>query len=550
MAYIGRDRDYEEPLAQRSAMWTDLYELTMAQALFFEGRHDQQSTFHAFIRKTPFNGTYLVTAGQNIIAEWLDKNWEFTERDLRRLAKKTVFDPQSGQDVPVFKPEFLEMLRDAKLEISLEMMPEGELAFAGEPIYKVSGPIWQCLLVETAILNTMNSQSNFATYASILKTVANGKPVAEFGARRAQEVGALSPTRGAFVGGADSSSNCLAESYYGINTIGTMAHAYVMMHEDEAEAFDAWAENNPYLGVFLVDTYDTINGVKRAIDTCKAKNIALSGIRLDSGDLAYLSKQARQMLDEAGFKDAKIIVSNDLDAETINSLEQQEAPIDVYAVGTNLVTVKDQPALGGVYKIGNVYDNALSHEEIMALKQAVRKGDVDPADIRDKVRDIMKLSEQQIKMTYPGELDLIRHLRTTQDGQVQFDSGTIYPAWAKEPLEGVSLKDEFNGRLAQDIMSVRPDNHIFSKTFKKGALAYRPLVPIFEAGKLVGDIETVHIARERAQQRLQMLDASHKRLLNPHRFTVGVEESLIQRQSAMARRLKQTGNAVLANKAA
>lgn len=545
--YIGRDQDYEEPLAVPSAMWTDLYELTMAQALFLEGNHDQQATFHAFVRKTPYNGSYLVTAGQNIIAEWLDKNWTFTDRDIRRLAAKKVKDPDTGEERAVFKPEFLEMLKNAKLEISLDAMPEGEIAFASEPIYKVSGPIWQCLAVETAILNTMNSQSNFATYASMLKTIANDKPVAEFGLRRMQDVGGLSPTRGAYVGGADATSNCWAETNYGINTIGTMAHAYVMVHEDEISAFDAWAEHNPYLGVFLVDTYDTISGVKQAIKTCQDKNIKLSGIRLDSGDLGYLAKEARKLMDEAGFTSAKIIVSNDLDAETINALEQQGAPIDTYAVGTNLVTAKDQPALGGVYKVGNVYQKGMTHNEIMALKQAVRSGAVDPKDIRDKVRDIMKLSEQSAKMTYPGELDLVRYLEE-RNGKLFFAGGTIYPEWAPDPLAFDDPNDLFSGRLTRDILSVRRENHIISKMFNIGARAYRPLQPMLRVGKLACDIETVHIARDRALQRLAMLDPSHKRLLNPHEHIVGVEESLLQRQAAMGRRLKNTGNAVAANK--
>jgi nicotinate phosphoribosyltransferase len=544
MPYIGRDQDYEEPLAQPSAMWTDLYELTMAQALFLEGCHTQQATFHAFVRKTPFNAAYLVTAGQNIVSEWLDKNWIFTERDLRRLAAKTV--PGAGEHIKIFKPEFLEMLRNAKLEISLEAMPEGEIAFAAEPIYKVSGPIWQCLAVETAILNTMNSQSSFATYASILKTVANGKPVAEFGARRAQAVGGLSPSRGAYVGGADASSNCWAETVYGIKTVGTMAHAYVMVHEDEFTAFSRWAEHNPYLGAFLVDTYDTISSVKRAITVCKEKGINLSGIRLDSGDLNYLSNEARRLMDEAGFKSAKIVASNDLDAETINALEQQGAPIDVYGVGTNLVTVKDQPALGGVYKIGNVYESGLTHAEIMAMKQTVRNGSVDPSDIRGKVRDIMKLSEQPAKMTYPGELDLIRYLED-RNGSLFFDGSTIYPEWAPDPLTLDNPDDRFSGHLTRDVTSVRRDNPILYKTFSKGTRAYRPLQPVFDEGRLIGDIETVHIARERALQRLSMLDPSHKRLLNPHEHIVGVEESLLQRQGAMARHLRSTGNAVEAN---
>jgi len=547
MGYIGRDEFYEEPLAQPTAMWTDLYELTMAQTLFLENRHNQQAVFHAFIRKTPFNAKYLVTAGQNIISEWLDKNWKFTDRDLHRLAQKTVTDPETGKKEPIFKPAFLEMLKNAKMELSIDMMQEGELAFAGEPIYKVSGPIWQCLAVETAILNTMNSQSNFATYASILKTVANGKPVAEFGARRAQAVGALSPTRGAYVGGADASSNCWAETVYGINTIGTMAHAYVMMHEDETQAFAEWAKHNPYLGAFLVDTYDTIDGVKRAIKACKDQGINLSGIRLDSGDLGALSKEARKLMDEAGFTKAAIVVSNDLDAQIINQLEEQGAPINTYAVGTNLVTVKEQPALGGVYKIATIYDNNLTADEIAAMKLAVKKGETEPEAIRASVRDIMKLSEDEVKMTYPGELDLIRCLEV-KNNKAMFAGDIIAQDWQKDLITEFRTANEIFTELSQDTKTVLKDNSKVSKTFNKETWAYRPLTQIFNAGKLVGDIETVHIARNRAKQNLEMLSAEYKRFASPKSYPVYIEKKLDKRQKAMAKVLKTTGNTVAANK--
>lgn len=547
MGYIGRDEFYEEPLAQPTAMWTDLYELTMAQTLFLENRHNQQAVFNAFIRKTPFNSKYLVTAGQNIIAEWLDKNWKFTDRDLHRLAQKTVTDPATGEKKPIFKPGFLEMLKNAKMELSVDMMPEGELAFPGEPIYKVSGPIWQCLLVETAILNTMNSQSNFATYASILKTVANGKPVAEFGARRAQAVGALSPTRGAYVGGADASSNCWAETVYGINTIGTMAHAYVMMHEDEAQAFAEWAKHNPYLGAFLVDTYDTIEGVKRAITTCKEQGINLSGIRLDSGDLSALSKEARKLMDKAGFTKAAIVVSNDLDSQTINQLETEGAPINTYAVGTNLATVKEQPALGGVYKISAIYENGVSAEEIAAMKLAIKKGEIEPEAIKAKVRNIMKLSEDEIKMTIPGELDLIRCL-DVKNNKAVFTGDLIAKELRKDLITEFRTANETFTDLSEDVKTVLKDNKKIKKTFNKETWAYRPLTQIFNAGKLVGDIETVHIARTRAKHSLDMLPAEYKNFSAPKTYPVYIEEDLNKHQTEMAKILKKTGNTVAANK--
>lgn len=546
MPYVGRDEYYEEPLARASAMWTDLYELTMAQALFLDGRHTQIGTFHAFIRQVPFNAAYLLTAGQNIVYEWLDKNWSFTDRDIARLAAKTIEDCATGTRAPLFKPDFLTFLKNATMELSITAMPEGEIGFAAEPVFTVTGPVWQALIVETAILNVMNSQSNFATLASIIKQASNGKPVAEFGLRRAQAIGGLEPSRAGYIGGMDATSNCWAETNYGIPTIGTMAHAYIMMHDDEAEAFAKWAEHNPYLGVFLVDTYNTLGGVKRAIDTCRAHDVALSGIRLDSGDLNYLSGMARALLDRAGYKDCRIIVSNDLDADVINALEQQSSPIDMYVAGTNFVTAKAQPALGGVYKIANVYDDALNHEEIMALRASVRSGLTEPKQIRDKVRDIMKLSEHAVKMTYPGEIESVRYLKE-ENGALLFDGGTIHAAWDKDPVTVSDADDYMSGRLNRTIMSVRRDNHIVSKTFHEGARAYRPQQPVFVRGALVGDIETVQIARQRAQTRLAMLEASHTRLVNPHEHVVGVEESLLQRQESMARRLRMTGNAREAN---
>jgi len=541
-----RDQDYQEPLASPTAMWADLYALTMGQALFFDDRHTYHATFHAFIRKAPFNASYLVTAGQNIICEWLDKNWKFTRRDIRRLAAKTVPSADTGEQVPLFKPEFLELLKNARLELTIDMMPEGELAFASEPIYKVSGPLWQCLAVEAAILNAMNSQSNFATYASILKTAAGGKPIAEFGLRRAQGIGGLESTRGSYVGGADASSNLWAETNYAIPTLGTMAHAYIMIHETEMEAYLNWAKHNPHLGVFLPDTYEPIEGMKKVIEACKKAGIKLQGFRQDSGDLGYLAAAGRELAEKAGFDLTKNAVSNDLDSSIIAALETDNGrAINMYAIGTNLSTCAEQPALGGVYKVGNIYENGMSAEEIDALKKAVRSGKTYPKDIRGSVRDIMKLSSHAIKMTYPGELDLLRYLEE-RDGHLYFDGSTICSEWTADPLD--EGKDEFSGSLNQEIMSVRRNNHILSKTFPKGTKAYRPLQSAFKQGKLVCEIETVHEARERALSRLEMLDPAHKRLLNPHEHIVGVEESLLQRQEAMGRRLRQTGNTLKANR--
>lgn len=547
MPYVGRDKYYEEPLAQPSAMWTDMYELTMAQALFLDGRHNQQATFQAFVRKVPFGAAYMISAGQNIISEWLDKNWKFTERDLHRLSEETVVHPTTGETVKVYTPEFLEFLRTAKLEISLEAMPEGELAFAGEPVFKVTGPVWQAMLVETAILNAMNSQSLIATLASIIKTAANQKPVIEGGARRSQSVGALSSSRAAFIGGVDATSNYWARTNYGIPAKGTMAHAYIMFHDTELDAFRNWAKYMSHLATFLPDTYDSVHGIQNVITAVTEAGIVPGGARHDSDDLAHYSNLGRAAFDSIGATKAINVVSNGLGPKTINSLEQQTPNVNAYLVGTDLVTSADQPALGGVYKIAAKYDQALSHAEIVALKAAVKEGRVDPKDIRDRVTDLMKLSNETVKMTYPGELDVIRYLEE-KDGELRMISGTICSDWTKDPITLEDPKDRFSGRLNRDIMSVLPSNTILSKTFNAGARAYRPVVPVFEEGTLVGDIETIQLAQARAKRGLAMLDPSHKRLLNPHIFYIGAEESLLTRQGAMGRRLKERADTVYANK--
>lgn len=547
MPYTGRENYpyYQEELASPSALWSDLYALTMAQALWEDGRHNAQSTFHGFIRTAPYDGQYLLTAGQNIVLEWMDKNWKFDDADIYTLAKKTIPGPD-GQEHKLFKPEFLKMLKDSQFELTVDAMPEGELAFPAEPIFRVNGPLWQGLMVEAAILNTTNSQSNFATYASHLKTAAGGAPILEFGLRRSQGVGGLSSSRGAFVGGADISSNVWAERCYDIPTKGTMAHAFIMCYEDELTAFKAWANGMPYNGIFLVDTYDTLHGVENAINVCKENGLHLSGIRLDSGDLSYLSKEARKLLDAAGFGEAKITASNDLDRATINALKQDGAKIDYWTVGTALVTAKEQPGLGGVYKIGAIFDENISAKEVDAMRRAVRNGKKSPDEIRKHARELMKLSGDAIKMSYPGELDIVRYLKSADNGALYFDGGTILSNWQKDPIKYNDPKDEFSGILTRDITSIQRDNATMSKDFEKGTQAYHPLQRFFTKGKLTGNIETVHQGRERGLQRMAMLEESHKRQLNPHRYVVGAEEDLNDRQMKMARKLRNTSSVLKA----
>ena len=531
---------YEEPLGKFSAIWGDQYALTMAQALFTNGKHNINTTFHAFIRNNPFNGGYLITAGQNIINEWLSKNWRFDDRDIVLMRRKTVLNPATGQMEPLFTPDFIDMAAHAKPALTIHAMPEGEIAFPDEPIWRVHGPAWQCLMVESPILNTTNSQSLFATLASRLVEVAEGAPIVEFGLRRAQAIGGLESSRGAWIGGVSGTSNMLAEKYYGIPSTGTFAHALVMLYEDELEAFKDYAKAMPYNGVFLVDTYDTLEGVRRAVKACQDLGVKLKGIRLDSGDLTYLSKEARKILDAAGFKEALIVASNDLDEKAIASMKHEGCKIDMWGVGTNLVTAKAQPALGGVYKLGAVYDGKLSQAEIDAMRTLIQKGSLPHLDPHF-MRNVIKLSEQAEKTTIPGELDVLRYVFHDATGKpVRYNGDTLVSTFTRDPVQaGVNPGRAYPDALAHDVRSVRKYDETLAKTFPAGTPVYRPLKTVFHEGQLVGNIETVHEARARAKEGLAMLDPAHRRLMNPHVYVVGLEESLFRTRQDMIKKLRQ-----------
>ena len=518
---------YEEKLAQHGPLWGDLYALTMSQAFFTNNKHDMNTTFHAFIRQNPFGGSYLLTGGQNIIADWLENNWKFGPREQAWMREQVVLDTVTGENKRLFSDEFIEYTANSKLELSIDAMPEGELAFPDEPIYRVHGPLWQCLMVESAILNATNSQSLFATLASRLVQIADGAPILEFGLRRAQTIGGFEPTRGAFLGGVAGTSNMEAAMYYNIPAAGTFAHAFVMTYEDELDAFKEWAGAMPYSGIFLVDTYDTVEGVKKAVQACKEKGIILKGIRLDSGDLAHLSIAARKIMDEAGFTEAKVVASNDLDEETIADLNAQGAQIDLYGIGTNLATSKAQPALGAVYKLGAVYDGKLSQSEIEKIRRAVKEGHTPDSDY---VRDVIKLSENAVKTTIPGELDVLRFVFDEADGSTRYDGDVILKNNTKDP---VSID-----KLNRDVVSVRKSDESMRKTFNKNTKVVRPIVPFFDQGKRVTPFETVHEGRARAERALSMLESSHKRLKNPHIYVVGIEKELFDERKNMIDNLR------------
>lgn len=369
---------YRPPLS----MLTDLYQLTMAYGYWKHGIAEREAVFHLFFRKAPFGGRFAVACGQQLAAEWL-QNFQFSEADVTYLARLRGADGKM-----LFDEHFLNYLQRLRFSCDVEALQEGEIVFPNEPILRVRGSLLQAQLIETALLNLINFSTLIATKAARVRHAAQDDQILEFGLRRAQSVdGSLSASRAAYIGGCDATSNVLAGQMYNIPIRGTHAHAWVMAFEDEMTAFERYAEAMPNNCTFLVDTFDTLQGVKNAIEMGKklrTKGFDLQGIRLDSGNLLTLSIEARKLLDAAGFERTNIVASNDLDEYEIQKLKAAGAKINVWGVGTRLVTAYDQPALGGVYKL------------------AALKGENGEWDYK------IKLSEDPIKISTPGILNVRR----------------------------------------------------------------------------------------------------------------------------------------------
>ncbi len=462
------------------ALLTDLYQLTMAYGYWKLGRADQQAVFHLFFRKPPFNGGYAVTAGLAYVLELL-RDFSFQQSDLDYLATLTGADGKA-----LFSSEFLHYLRQLRLSCDIHAMPEGTVAFAAEPMIRVCGPILQCQILESAILNLMNFQTLTATKAARVCLATGGDPVLEFGLRRAQGIdGALTATRAAYIGGCAATSNVLAGKLMGIPVRGTHAHSWVMSFDDEAESFEGYARAMPNNCVFLVDTYDTLQGVKNAIEighTLRRQGHKLVGIRLDSGDLAYLSIEARRMLDQAGFADTVITASNDLDEHLIENLKMQGAKIAIWGVGTKLATSYDQPALGGVYKLGAIRNS---------------EGNWQPK---------LKLSEQVAKTTIPGILQ-VRRFRNRQG------------------LIADMIYDESTG-IDQSSTIVDPEDPSRRRKIGPDAQGKDLLIPVFRNGQTLIEQEPLEQIRSRAAQELADLHPGIRRLMHPHQYPVGLEPTL------------------------
>jgi len=395
----------------------------------------------------------------------------------------------NGYDgTPLFEPGFLNYLKKLTFTCRVDAIPEGTVVFPHEPLIRVEGPLLQCQLLETPLLNIINFQSLIATKASRINTAANGEPVMEFGLRRAQGIdGALAASRAAFIGGCSSTSNVLAGKLFGIPVAGTHAHSWVMSFENELEAFRAYAKVLPNNCVFLVDTYNTLEGVKNAIEVgkiLKDHKKEFIGIRIDSGDLAYFSQEARKLLDDAGFKNTRIIASNDLDENIITSLKQQDAAIKGWGIGTKLVTAFDQPALGAVYKLA-------------ALKNT-----------KDQWEYKLKLSEQAIKVNNPG----IQQVRRFYNNHNKYLADMIFDSQ-------LPLSDKHT-----IIDPMDPTRRKYIDSTKTSYIDL--LVLVFKNGKPVYDLPDIQSIREFVQQEMGKMHKSLKRFVNPHSYPVGLEKKL------------------------
>lgn len=466
---------------QELAFFLDFYHLTMAQGFFLSGQHERRARFDYGFRTLPFGGGYAVFAGLGTLLPLVQDSFRFHPQQLRFLR---------GQG---FKPEFLDYLSSFRFQGDIHSVREGEVVFPNTPIVYVEGGLVETLLIETLLLNQLNFSTLIATKAARLRHAATGRDIVEYGLRRAQSWGGQTATLAAYIGGAKATSNVMAAYENGIPLSGTMAHAWVQAFDSELEAFRAYAKVYPDRCTLLVDTYDTLkSGLPNAIKVAKeleSEGHRLHAIRLDSGDLAALSVAARQLLDKNKLQYVKIAASNDLDEKLIHSLIAQGAQIDVFGVGTNLVTAKDCPALGGVYKL---------------------------AAIDGKPR--VKISENIFKVNLPGFKKLLRW--TDAEGRFMAD--------------GVLSADEEAPRRLYD-QYISDQSHDVSRWAVAEIQA-----PVMKKGKILTALPKPSESMEFAQNRLALLPEAHKRFENPHIYPVGVSRNLLQLRSRLVRSRNQT----------
>lgn len=461
---------------------TDAYQINMIQTYWEQGIHNKNAVFEVFFRDMPFKNGYAIFAGLERVVKYI-QNLHFTDFDIAYLKESEHY-----------PDDFLAYLKDFKFKGTIRSAVEGDLVFNGEPIMQVEGPLADCQLVETAILNVVNYQTLIATKASRIKSVVGSDALLEFGTRRAQEMSAaVWGTRAAYIGGFDATSNVRAGKIFGIPISGTHAHALVQYYRNDYDAFKAYAETH-HDCVFLVDTYDTLkSGVPNAIKVAKErgdKNNFL-GVRIDSGDMAYLSKRVREQLDEAGFPNAKVYASNDLDEKTIQNLKMQGAKIDVWGVGTKLITAYDQPALGAVYKMVSIEGED------------------------GKMVDTIKLSNNVEKVSTPGKKQVWR-ISKNGDGKSEGDYITL---WDEKPQEQDS------------IYMFHPNYTYINKTVSD--FNARPLLhEIFKDGELVYKLPELKDIKAYSRDMLDSLWDEYKRDLNPQDYPVDLSQECYDHKMA------------------
>lgn len=457
-------------IPHHTGLYTDFYELTMAQGYVLSGKAEAPACFDYFFRENPFKGGYVVFAGLTDLLETLE-NFAYGEEDLEYLKSLG------------FQKPFLDYLKNFHFKGRIYSVREGEVVFPLEPVLRVEGTFLETQIIETLLLNFLNFESLIATKASRMVWAASGRRVVDFGLRRAQGIAGIQASRAALIGGVTATSNVYSSFLYSLSPSGTQAHSWVQSFPDELTAFRKFAEIYPDRCTLLVDTYNTLDsGLPNAMIVAKeleAKGHRLSGIRLDSGDLAYLSKRARAMLDIEGLHYVKIVASNQLDEHLIKSLLDQGAPINVFGVGTSLLTGQDSPALDGVYKLG-AYEG----------------------------KPTLKVSENLAKTSLPGVKKIVRY---------NDPDGFFY-------ADGILLEEE---------KSVETIYHPVSSEQKSRVAQYFPeniLFKVMEGGKTLTRL-TVKEAADYAQERLAKLSPERKRFENPHTYKVGISQKLMDLRS-------------------
>lgn len=463
-----------------SALYTDLYQLSMGQVFFLNNNHRQHAVFDYFFRKLPFNGGYVVFAGLEDLLEKLE-GLKFTPADIDYL------------NAAGFDRNFTRYLSDFRFSGNIYSIPEGEILFPNEPAMRFEGELLEIQLIETLVLNLLNFQSLVATKAARIRQVAGDRILADFGLRRAQGFGGYHASRAAVIGGFQSTSNVRAAADFSIPATGTMAHSFIQHFGDELQAFRYFAGNRPHKCILLVDTYDTLkSGLPNAITVAKemeSRGERLEAIRLDSGDLAYLAQQARHLLDEAGLHYVKIAASNQLDEYVIKSLLEQDAPIDIFGVGTSLVTGEPDAALDGVYK--------LSHSN---------------------GRPAIKLSESLSKTTLPDRKQVLRAFT---------EAGHLAGA------DVVILHDEGKPEVMHH--PFEPD-----VSLSLGGMHLTPLLsPVMEQGKRLHLSRTPQEIGQTVAGRLSLLPREYKRFENPHTYKVGISTKLRDLRDNLRRQYKK-----------